>query len=56
MVSLLQIQPNIALAVSAVSRYAQTPRKQHIKAVKPILRYLSDTRDKGVIYCGRVKI
>ena len=42
-------RPDIAFAVSQVARYSHEPKQSHANAVKHILRYLSKTRDKGII-------
>ncbi len=42
-------RPDIALAVSQVSRYNKEPRKSHATAVKMIIRYLKRTANMGTI-------
>ena len=42
-------RPDIAFAVSQVARYSHGPKQSHANAVKQIVRYLSKTRDKGII-------
>lgn len=42
-------RPDIAFAVSQVCRYSANPKQSHAIAVKTIVRYLSRTRDKGMI-------
>jgi hypothetical protein len=42
-------RPDIAFAVSQVARYSHEPKQSHANAVKQIVRYLSKTRDKGII-------
>ena len=41
--------PDIALAVSQVARFSHAPKQSHATAVKTIIRYLSRTRDQGMI-------
>lgn len=41
-------RPDIAFAVSMVSRFAQSPNDSHWKAVKRIMRYLRGTASRGV--------
>ena len=43
-------RPDIAFAVSQVARFSHNPKTSHASAVKTILRYLSGSKDKGVIY------
>jgi hypothetical protein len=44
---LCHTRPDIAYAVSIVSRYMHEPRTGHLDAVHRILRYLKGTRGKG---------
>jgi len=41
--------PDIAYAVHQCARFAANPRKSHAHAIQHICRYLSGTRDKGII-------
>nr|GEY66996.1 zinc finger, CCHC-type [Tanacetum cinerariifolium] len=43
-------RPDIAYAVSVVSRYLANPGKNHWEAVKWILKYLHDTVNVGLVY------
>nr|GEV77678.1 retrotransposon protein, putative, Ty1-copia subclass [Tanacetum cinerariifolium] len=43
-------RPNIAYAVSVVSRYLANPGKNHWEAVKWILKYLRGTTNVGLVY------
>ena len=43
-------RPDIAYSVSQVARFSHSPKQVHAKAVKTIVRYLSGTKSKGVIY------
>ena len=45
-------QPDIAYAISEVSKYCQDPGLDHWKAVKRILQYLKGTVDYGLILGG----
>ncbi|GJT30559.1 retrovirus-related pol polyprotein from transposon TNT 1-94 [Tanacetum coccineum] len=49
-VSLKDCPPDIAYAVSIVSRYLANPGKNHWEAVKWILKYLKGTADVGLVY------
>ena len=42
-------RPDIAHSVHQAARFTHAPRDLHATAVKQILRYLKDTRDKGLI-------
>ena len=46
-------RPNISHAVSVVSRYMANPSKEHWNAVKWIFRYLTGTRDFGILFNKR---
>lgn len=46
----LLTRPDIAFAVSHVSRFAQSPKLCHWLAVKRIFRYLKKTRSLGLVY------
>ncbi|KAH9687838.1 hypothetical protein KPL70_014918 [Citrus sinensis] len=50
MYAMVLTRPNISHAVSVVSKYMANPGKEHWRAVKWILRYLSGTADYGLIY------
>jgi hypothetical protein len=47
---LCHTRPDIAFAVSVVSRYMHEPRSEHLEAVHRILRYLKGSPGKGLIY------
>ena len=44
------IRPDIAYAVSQVARFSHGPKQSHAEAVKMIIRYLSGTKNKGIIF------
>ena len=46
-------RPDISHAVSVVSRYMADPGKEHWNAVKWIFRYLTGTRDFGILFDQR---
>ncbi|KAK9067203.1 hypothetical protein SSX86_014529 [Deinandra increscens subsp. villosa] len=48
-------RPDMGYAVSLVSRYISRPGKLHWNAVKWILRYLSGTKDKGLVFGANVE-
>jgi len=52
MYAMLGSRPDIAFAVSMVSRFASNPTAEHIKAAKRILRYLKGTLDFELTYRG----
>ncbi|GKF04813.1 hypothetical protein Tco_0035481 [Tanacetum coccineum] len=47
---LIHTRPDIAFPVSYVSRYMQSPTKQHLGAAKRILHYISGTKNFGIWY------
>jgi hypothetical protein len=52
MYAMLGSRPDIAFAVSIVSRFASNPTAEHITAVKRILRYLKGTLNYQLTYRG----
>lgn len=46
-------RPDIAAAVSQLSRFVDNPRIRHWKALKHLLRYLKSTKDFGLVLGGR---
>lgn len=47
---IVNTRPDLAFAVGVVSRYMESPRKEHWAAVKHILRYLKGTMGYGCKY------
>ncbi|KAJ9567735.1 hypothetical protein OSB04_003701 [Centaurea solstitialis] len=47
---LLHTRPDLTYPVGVVSRYMQSPRESHARAVKQILRYLQGTTSFGINY------
>lgn len=47
---LTHTRPDIAFSVSVVSRFLQSPTKQHFGAAKRVLRYVAGTTDFGIWY------
>jgi len=52
---MLGSRPDIAFAVSLVSRYGSNPLEAHWKIVETILRYLRGTLDMKLVYEGRLQ-
>ncbi|GJW81349.1 putative RNA-directed DNA polymerase [Tanacetum coccineum] len=50
LIYLPHIRPDIAYAVSVVSRFMHSPSKDHMKAVYRILRYLKGSPGKGLFF------
>ncbi|KAH9705116.1 hypothetical protein KPL70_011757 [Citrus sinensis] len=50
MYAMILTRPNFSHAVSVVSKYMANPGKEHWRAIKWILRYLSGTADYDLIY------
>ncbi|KAH0724932.1 hypothetical protein KY284_000797 [Solanum tuberosum] len=46
----MHARPDISFSVSVVSRFLQSPTKQHFGAVKRVLRYVAGTTDFGIWY------
>ena len=55
MYAMLDTRPDIAYAVSIMSRYGSNPNKAHWKAVKRIFRYLRQTVDYQLVFRGDLK-
>lgn len=55
MYAMLGTRPDIAYAVSCVSRYASNPSDQHIVAVKKIFQYLQGTAHFGLEFTGTLE-
>ncbi|KAI3739706.1 hypothetical protein L2E82_30117 [Cichorium intybus] len=43
-------RPDISYSVGVVSRFMESPKESHLKAVKHILRYIKGTVDYGLVY------
>uniref|UniRef100_A0A2N9HW24 Integrase catalytic domain-containing protein n=1 Tax=Fagus sylvatica TaxID=28930 RepID=A0A2N9HW24_FAGSY len=50
MYAMVCTRPDLAHAVSTVSRYMANPRKEHWNAMKWIFRYLKDTAEHGILF------
>ena len=55
MYAMLGTRPDLAFAVSVVSRFSSNPDKTHMRAVERILRYLHDTADMGLVFRGTLQ-
>jgi hypothetical protein len=55
MYAMLGTRPDIAFAVSVVSRFASNPTEAHMKAVKRIFRYIQGTLDMGLVFRGSIQ-
>ena len=47
---LVNTRPDLAFSVGYVSRFLEEPRKDHLAAVKQILRYVEGTKSWGLRY------
>ena len=57
MYAMLCTRPDLAYAVSVVSRFQSNPGKEHWVAVKCILKYLRRTKDMVLVYGdGELKV
>lgn len=52
MFSMVETRPDIAFAISVVSRFAKNPSRQLTEAVKTIMQYQKATRTVGITYGG----
>jgi hypothetical protein len=52
---MLGTRPDIAFAVSCLSRFMANPTEQHCTAIKHLFRYLQGTRDLVLVYKGDLK-
>ena len=52
MYAMLSTRPDVALALSLMSRFQSNPGMDHWTAVKNILKYLKRTRDMFLVYGG----
>jgi hypothetical protein len=53
---MLGTRPDIAFAVSCLSRFMTNPTQQHCTAIKHLFRYLQGTRDLVLVYKGDLKL
>ena len=52
---MVSTRPDLAYAMSKVSRYMSNPGKEHWEAVKWMLRYLKGTQDIGLLFDAKVE-
>lgn len=52
MYAMTQMHPDIAYAVSVLSRFAHNPDESHWNALKRVFRYIQGTSDVGIWYTG----
>jgi len=45
-------RPDIAFAVSTLSKYCSNPSPQHFSSLRHLYRYLRGTQDHGITYRG----
>jgi hypothetical protein len=55
MYAILGTRPDIAFAVSLVSRFASNPTLEHWKLVEDIFRYLQGTLELSLCYSGELE-
>jgi hypothetical protein len=55
MYAMLGTRPDLAFAVSVISRFSSNPAKAHMKAVERILRYLHETVSMGLVFRGALQ-
>jgi hypothetical protein len=54
MYAMLGTRPDLAYAVSVVSRFASNPNEHHWSAVKRILRYIKGTLELNLVFSGKL--
>lgn len=52
MYAMVETRPDIAFAVSTLSRFSSNPNQHHLMAVQRVLRYLQGTKHLGITYGG----
>nr|GEV31172.1 zinc finger, CCHC-type [Tanacetum cinerariifolium] len=52
MYAMISTRPDIAYAVSRLSRFTSNPNRQHWKAITRVFKYLRGTKDYGLSYVG----
>jgi hypothetical protein len=55
MYAMLGTRPDLAFAVSIVSRFTSNPTESYIKAVKRIFRYIQGTLEIGLVFRGTIQ-
>jgi len=50
MYTMVATRPDIALALGKLARYQDSPQAHHVTAARTLLRYLSSTKDLGIVY------
>ena len=50
--AMVESRPDIAFAVSIVSKFAKNPSTAHVEAVKMIIYYLNTTKTRRITYKG----
>ena len=53
---MIETKPDIAFAISIVSRYAKNPSHQHTKAIKRIPKYIKASKHCKITYDGQEKL
>ncbi|GJX19263.1 hypothetical protein Tco_0221940 [Tanacetum coccineum] len=56
MYAMMCIMPDVSFALSMVSRHQQNPGEGHWPAVKNILKYLRNTKDRLLVYGGEEEL
>ncbi|GJR32736.1 hypothetical protein Tco_1108968, partial [Tanacetum coccineum] len=49
-------RPDVSFALSMVSRHQQNPGEGHWTAIKNILKYLRNTKDRFLVYGGEKEL
>ena len=52
---MLGTRPDLAFAVSMISRFSSNPTKTHMKAVKRVFRYIQGTLSMSLVFRGSIQ-
>jgi hypothetical protein len=55
MYAMLGTRPDLAFAVSVISRFSSNPTNAHWSAVKRVFRYIASTLDMGLVFRGELQ-
>ncbi|PKU72471.1 Retrovirus-related Pol polyprotein from transposon TNT 1-94 [Dendrobium catenatum] len=53
MYGMVATRPNLAYAISLMSRFMSNPNKNHWNALKWLMRYVKGSHDTGIMYAER---
>ena len=53
---MISTRPDLAFAVGKLARFCEKPQEKHWVAVKRVFRYISGTKDLGILFDGRLPL